>query len=277
MPVVVEYQFFSQINYDWNSNNAANAPLQIDTKLKAWVTAVNANTGNSAKQITVENDIASSTGTRRGWVIRFTDGVGPGFMLHFANNIASGNTTSGARCEFFTQAGWTDNSANDGYGDITGVVASDISLGWYISGGQSEFIIASSADANQEFFILGWNQANSTVYRDSIAIFKGQNNRWCATCNDGGNESGIVQNPELGLQAITGIQSTPVANNLAKLAFISGGTYSGGQNSSNRLVYPAHPKLWMSSGSSFNFGSYYAANSRAFFGVAQNNWVVETT
>ena len=277
MPVVVEYQFFSQINYDWNSNDAANAPLQIDTKLKAWVAAVNANAGNSAKQITVERDIASSTGTRRGWVLRLTDGVGPGFMLHFASQLASSNSTTGARCEFFTQAGWTNNLTNDGYGAITDVVSSDITMGWYISGGQSEFIIASSADANQEFFILGWNQANNTSYRDSIAIFKGQNNRWCATCNDGGAESGIVQNPELGLQAITGIQATPIASNLAKLAFISNGTYSGGQNSSNQLVYPAHPKLWIAPTTAFNFGSYYGANSREFFGISQNNWVVETT
>jgi hypothetical protein len=281
MPVVIEYQNFTTLNYNWNSNAAANAPMQIDTKLKAWVAAVNSNAGNSAKQITVMRDIASSTGTRRGWVVRLTDGVGPGFMLHFANQIASGNTTSGARCDLFPQGGWTDNSINDGYGAITGVLVAEASLGWYISGGQAEFIIASSADANQEFFILGWNMANSTSYRDCIALFKDTNNRWVGFVARATLRRGVVQNPELGLQAFSGIQVAPISSppQLVKLCFTGNtGTYAPGTDSTNLLVYPAHPKLWMSStASTFNFGGYYAANGREFFGLSQNDWVLETT
>jgi len=278
MPVSVEYQNFTSGTYNWKSTDASNAPLQINAKLDAWVAAVNASGVNASKQVTVLRDPLDSIGTRVGWVIRFTDGTQPGFMLHFASTIASGNTTSGARAELFPISGWTDNTTNDGYGAITNVVSSDTSIGWYISGSQAEFILASSADAGQEFFILGWNMANSTSYRDVIAIFKDTNGNWAAEGDDGGTRYGIIQNTQLGsLQAISSIQATPIASHLAKLAFIAAGTYSGGTNASDRLVYPAHPKLWMASTTAFGFGSYYTANSREFFGISQNDWVVETT
>lgn len=276
MPVSVEYQNFTTLAYNWKSTDAANAPLQINSKLDAWVDAVNANGVNSSKQVTVLRDPLDSTGNRVGWVIRFADGTQPGFMLHFASNIASGNSTSGARAELFPISGWTDNTTNDGYGGIAGVVSSDTSIGWYISGVQAEFIIASSIDAGQEFFILGWNMANNASYRDSIAIFKDINGNWAVVGDDTGTKYGIVQNTQLGsLQAISSIQSVPISSHLCKLAFIAGGTYSGGTDASDRLVYPAHPKLWMAS--SFGFGAFYSANSRQFFGISQNDWVVETT
>jgi hypothetical protein len=281
MPVSVEYQLFSALNYNWKSTDAANAPLQIDAKLNAWIAAVNANSVNASKQVTALKNPLSSTGTRVGWVIRFADGTQPGFMLHFASQIASGNTTSGARCELFPISGWTDNDTNDGYGGIASVVSSDTSIGWYISGAAAEFIIASSADSGEEFFILGWNMANNTAYRDVIAIFKDTNGNWAVEADDGGGAAGtrfgIVQNPDLALQAITSIQAIPITSTLTKLCFIAGGTYTGGQNASNRLVYPAHPKLWIASGTVFNFGGYYTANNRIFFGISQADWVVETT
>jgi hypothetical protein len=278
MPVSVEYQNFASGTYDWKSTNAANAPLQINSNLDTWVAAVNANGVNASKQVTVLRDPLDSIGTRVGWVIRFTDGTQPGFMLHFASTIASGNTTSGARAELFPISGWTDNTTNDGYGAIASVVSSDITIGWYISGGQAEFIIASSADSGQEFFILGWNMANNTAYRDVIAIFKDTNGNWAVEGDDGGTRYGIVQNAQLGsLQAITSIQATPISGHLCKLAFIAAGTYSGGTDASSRLVYPAHPKLWMASATAFGFGTSYAANSRQFFGISQFDWVVETT
>lgn len=279
MPVSVEYQVFGALSYDWRSTNTANASLQINTKLNAWITAVNANSVNASKQVTALRNPLSSTGTRVGWVLRFADGTQPGFMMHFASQIASSFSTSGARCELFPISGWTDNATNDGYGGITSVVSSDTSIGWYISGVAAEFIVASSADPGQEFFILGWNMANSTAYRDVIAVFKDKNGNWAAAGDDGGTIFGIVQNPTLGLQAITTLQSTPISSpsHLAKLCFIANGTYTGGQDASNRLVYPAHPKLWLASFTAFNFGGYYAANSRIFLGISQNYWVVETT
>jgi hypothetical protein len=281
MPVSVEYQIFGTLNYDWKSTNVANAPLQIDTKLNAWIAAVNANNVNASKQVTALRNPLSSTGTRVGWVLRFADGTQPGFMMHFASQIASSFSTSGARCELFAISGWTDNATNDGYGGITSVVSLDTSIGWYISGGSAEFIIASSADPGEEFFILGWNMANSFNYRDVIAIFKDKNGNWAAAGDDGGVVFGIVQNPTLGLQAITSVQSPPNLTSspsiLAKLCLLANGTYTGGQDASNRLVYPAHPKLWLSNGVLLNFGGYYAANNRIFLGISQYWWAVETT
>lgn len=278
MPVSVEYQNFSLATYNWKSTDSGNAPLQINSKLDAWVAAVNANAVNASKQVTVLRDPLDSTGTRTGWVIRFADGTQPGFMLHFASTIASGNSTSGARAELFPISGWTDNTTNDGYGGIASVVSSDPSLGWYISGGQAEFIIASSTDSGEEFFILGWNMANNTSHRDVIAIFKDTNGNWAFEGDDIGTRYGIMQNTQLGsLQAITSIQAIPISGHLSKLAFIAAGTYSGGTDASDRLVYPAHPKLWMASATAFGFGAYYTANSRQFFGISQYDWVVETT
>lgn len=278
MAVTVEYQNFPSGTYDWKSTDAANAPLQINSRLDTWVAAVNANGVNSAKQVTVLRDPGDSTGTRVGWVIQFTDGTQPGFMLHFASQIASGNTTSGARADLFPISGWTDNTANDGYGGIASVVSFDLSIGWYISGAQAEFIIASSTDPGEEFFILGWSMANNIAYRDVIAIFKDSNGNWAVEGDDGPSKYGIVQNTQLGtLQDISSIQVIPIGSHLAKLAFISAGTYSGGEDASDRLVYPAHPKLWMASGTAFGFGSFYTANSRDFYGISQFDWVVETT
>lgn len=279
MPVSVEYQLFSALNYNWKSTDAANAPLQIDAKLNSWITAVNANSVNASKQVTALRNPLSSTDTRVGWVIRFADGTQPGFMLHFASQIASGNSTSGARCQLFSISGWTDDATNDGYGGISDLVSSDTSLGWYISGVSAEFIIASSTDPGQEFFILGWNMANSMSYRDVIAIFKDTNGNWAVVSDDGNLIFGVHQNPTLGLQAITAISYAPIGSptHLTKLCFVANGTYAGGQDASNRLVYPAHPKIWLVALNSFNFGGYYAANNRIFFGISQNYWVVETT
>jgi hypothetical protein len=282
MPVSVEYQLFSALNYNWKSTDAANAPLQIDAKLNAWIAAVNANSVNASKQVTALRNPLSSTGTRVGWVIRFADGTQPGFMLHFASIIASGNSTSGARWDLFPISGWTDNTTNDGYGGITNAVSSDGAVGWYISGATAEFIIASSSDPGQEFFILGWNMANNTLYRDVIAIFKDTNGNWAVEADDGGSYYGIFQNPDLAsnvaLQGIGSVDSHPFTNSIGRIPFItSSNSYTGGQNASNRLVYPAHPKLWITSDTAFNFGGYYAANNRVFYGVSQRNWVVETT
>jgi hypothetical protein len=282
MPVSVEYQLFSALNYNWKSTDAANAPLQIDAKLNSWITAVNANSVNASKQVTALRNPLSSTGTRVGWVIRFADGIQPGFMFHFASIITSGNNTSGARGELFPISGWTDNTTNDGYGGIVNVVSSRTSIGWYISGAAAEFIIASSSDPGQEFFILGWNMANNTPYRDVIAIFKDTNGNWAVEADDGGSYYGIFQNPDLtsnvALQGIGSVDSHPFTNSIGRIPFItSSNSYTGGQNASNRLVYPAHPKLWITSDTAFNFGGYYAANNRVFYGVSQRNWVVETT
>jgi hypothetical protein len=282
MPVSVEYQLFSALNYNWKSTDAANAPLQIDAKLNAWIAAVNANSVNASKQVTALRNPLSSTGTRVGWVIRFADGTQPGFMLHFASIIASGNSTSGARWDLFPISGWTDNTTNDGYGGITNAVSSDGAVGWYISGATAEFIIASSSDPGQEFFILGWNMANNTAHRDVIAIFKDTNGNWAVEADDTGVYYGIFQNPDLAsnvaLQSIGFVASHPLSNSIGRIPFItSSNSYTGGQNASNRLVYPAHPKLWIASDTAFNFGGYYAANNRVFYGVSQRNWVVETT
>ena len=277
MPTTIEYQLFSALNYDWKSLASSNAALQIDSKLKAWVTACNANAGNASKQITVLRDPNSSTGTRTGWVIRFTDGTQPGFMFHFANTIASGNSASGARVDYFPLSGWTDNTANDGYGGITGAVSSDTSIGWYITGVAAEFIIASSTDANQEFFAVGWNMANNISYRDCFIFFKDTNNNWVGQANRSTSKRGVVQNPQKGLQAITALQVPPITSplHLSRLAFISNGTYAGGEDTSQRLVYPAHPKLWSANTTKFSFGGYYAANGRVFYGITHQNWVVE--
>jgi len=168
-------------------------------------------------------------------------------------------------------------------GTVLGMIKSFSSLGEEGgSGAAAEFIIASSSDPGQEFFILGWNMANNTPYRDVIAIFKDTNGNWAVEADDGGSYYGIFQNPDLtsnvALQGIGSVDSHPFTNSIGRIPFItSSNSYTGGQNASNRLVYPAHPKLWITSDTAFNFGGYYAANNRVFYGVSQRNWVVETT
>lgn len=277
MPVNVEYQVFSSLNYDWKSLATEQAAFQIDSKLKAWVAACNANPGNSSKQITVHRDPASSTGTRTGWTIRFADGVLPGFMFHFASQITSGSSISGARAELFDTSQWTDNTSNSGYGGIGTIISSDTGIGWCISGAAAEFIVAQSSDPGQEFFVLSWNMANSTAYRDVFAFFKDKNDNWACEWDDGGVRYGIAQNPQKGLQRISLIQAAPITSpfHLSKLCFVSDGIYSGGEDASERLVYPAHPKLWFASTTNFGFGSYYAGNGREFIGLSYFDWVVE--
>jgi hypothetical protein len=190
MAVTVEYQAWDSASYNWLDNSTSTAaPQQINDKLSAWVTAVNANASNTNKQITIEKGPADSTSANFvGWTLQLaSDTTGSAFFLQFY-------TPSTTAFNMYVSSSWTNNGSNGGYGSAAGSVSSD-SVSFYTSGVEAEFSIASDTTDGQEFFCLGWRHNNSTSYSDCWLIFKDSNGEWASVFTDGGAASGTYYMP----------------------------------------------------------------------------------
>lgn len=282
MSVVLEYQAWGNFDYNWRGTETTDPARQIDQKLKAWVATVNAKSGNSGKQITVERDPASTTGVRVGWIIRFTDNVGPGWIVRFYSTISTGFSNSGILHSYGNQEQWTGDATNDGYGSMSNTI-STITPEWIVDGVSGEFLIASSTADNTEFFIIGWKQGTQARYRQCLAFFKDQNNRWASIGTSGTSSSfitGIYQRPDTNTNVALNNSNTANlgTNVLGKTPYTAATNNLTAGVNENIMAFIAHPKVWQtgtSNSTSFDFGGYYTVNNRKFFGINRTHLVIE--
>ncbi len=183
MPVTVDYQYWDSASYNWLDNASATAPaMQIQEKLAAWVSAVNANASNVSRPVSIRKSPSDSTLTNNiGWVIECSSTTAEkGLFTRFYSS-----STTNINVLFHTS--WVDNGSNGGYGTYSGNFASDTSVSWATSGVAAEFSVAAGTEDGQEFFCLGWRLNNSTSQSDIILIFKDANGEWAGLFTDGGS------------------------------------------------------------------------------------------
>lgn len=191
MAVSVEYQAWDSVSYNWLDNATSTAaPQQINDKLAAWVTAVNANASNTNKQITIHKGPADSTSANYiGWVLELaSSSSGSGFYTRFYSSTTTNTVVS-------FSSGWTNDSSNGGYGAASGASTTDGSVTWFSSGVLAEFSIATETTDGEEFFCLGWRLNNANSSSDVLLIFKDSNGEWASYFSDGGTDIGSFYMP----------------------------------------------------------------------------------
>jgi len=308
MPVTLQYQTFSASipasGHNWGSNDADNIAPQTDSVLKSWVAACNANANNATKQITVLRDINSALvpATSRGWVLRLLNTASIGFVASFLA-VATGDATSD-RWEYRIMngttgnLGWTDNTANNGYGTFTSVLGSALTNTQWLSysskgGTAKDYIIAYSTDNAQEFFSFNWrHNPGDTSLTGGFLIFKDNNNNWITVATQGNGTTYGVATVANNFYTPVNILSTPVFNNtrLGRVVFFPTVTTgvipatgasidigANGENIPDPYILAAHPQLLMTDTNTtrFNFGGELIANARSFYGIHRYYYVVE--
>lgn len=186
MAVTLEHQVWDNTTYNWRDNTTASAaPLQMHDKLSAWVTAVNANAGNTNKQLTILKGPADSTSANFiGWTIRVGSPVADTtFRLH---------TTSTTAWSFYASPTWTDNGTNGGYGASSGTPNDNFAPPFYTSGKWAEFAVATDTTDNAELFCVGYRLDNVTdqTYSYCLMIYKDQNGEWVVCFTNGSSAYG---------------------------------------------------------------------------------------
>lgn len=214
MAVSVEYQAWTSATYNWLDNSTSTAaPQQINDKLAAWVTAVNANASNTNKQLTIHKGPVDSTSANYiGWVLGLaSDSSGSTFYTRFYSNTTTNTVVS-------FSSDWTNDGSNGGYGAASGASTTDSSVTWFSSGVLAEFSIATETTDGEEFFCLGWRLNNANSASDVILIFKDSNGEWASLFSDGGTESGSFYMPT---------HTTPQRNYAIDLPLLALGTSPG--------------------------------------------------
>lgn len=191
MAVTVDYQVWDSASYNWFDNTTPTAATQqINDKLSAWITAVNANPSNSSKQVTILKGPAdSASSTYFGWALSFdSPSIGAPFYTRFHTNSAT---------NFYVVfgSGWNDDGAQGGYGGVSAPNVTDSGNSFLVSGVEAEFVVASDTADGQEFFCLGWRQNNSTSYSDAILFFKDNNGEWVGVFTDNTVATGTYYMP----------------------------------------------------------------------------------
>ena len=179
MAVSVEYQAWLSADYNWlDKTTSTAAPQQINDKLTAWITAVNANAANTNKQLTLRKGPADSTSTNFiGWVLELGS-ASSGAPFYFS--FYTYNSTLVVSASHLT---WANDESNGGYGG-RGSPNSTNYGGFYTSGQNAEFAVATETANGQEFFCLGWrttgNATQEAIYSGAALLFKDSNGEWAS-------------------------------------------------------------------------------------------------
>lgn len=192
MAVSVEYQAWAAGTYNWlDRTTSTAAPVQVDNKLRAWITAVNANPSNASKQITIEKGLADGTGSFVGWTIKLAS---PSPSSTFYLGLFTDSTTS---FSYSARSGWASSTSNGGYGTFSGLTSGASAS--FTTGGTngSEFIVATETLDTEEFFCLGFksNSTSNQTGSGSFLIFKDTAGEWAAFLTMGGSVYGTFYLP----------------------------------------------------------------------------------
>lgn len=181
MAVVLEYQAWAAGTYNWlDKTTSTSAPVQIDSKLRAWITAVNANPSNATKQITIEKGLSDSSNSNYvGWTLKVASSS-PNSTFY----IGLFSTTTGSPAlNMSAHQTWSSSTSNGGYGTFGGSTSGTTGSGFTVSGSNgAEFIAATEVADTEEFFCLGFksNSTQNQTGSGSFLIFKDTAGEWAA-------------------------------------------------------------------------------------------------
>lgn len=226
MAVTVDYQAWDSASYNWlDKTTSTAAPQQINDKITAWITAVNANAANTNKQVTLEKGPADSTSTNFiGWTLKFdSNSSGSPFWVKLHTT-----TTTNIACYFGTT--WTNDGSSGGYGLTGGTTGSDTSNTYAVSGVAGEFVVAAETANGEEFLALGYRIGSDAAKSACLLIFKDTNNEWAAVWNISSSQTGTLYMAE---------HTTPART--MSVAF-------DGNTISDNASYLTSLQLWVTSG-----------------------------
>ena len=257
MAVTVEYQAWDSATYNWLDNSSSTAaPQQINDKLSAWITAVNANASNTSKQLTIEKGPADSTSANFvGWVIKLDSSTSLSPFYFAVYTLSSGVLG------MYSYETWTNSTSNGGYGTLSGS-SSGASVNFRTSAIAAEFTVATETANGQEFFALGYKtDPSSSNYQGFFVLFKDTTGEW-ASYNGGSNNYGTLYasaNPTPArAYGVRPIDFTSLTTVLSPLVFSNSGTLPSAGQSFTLLAQPASPSLLSSLSTSvgFSFNRY---------------------
>jgi hypothetical protein len=183
MAVTLEYQAWTSATYNWlDRTTATSAPVQIDAKLRAWITAVNANPSNASKQITIEKGLADGTGNFVGWVIKIGGTAAATAYIAFFS-------TSATAASVGTYQTWATGTANGGYGTFSGNSSATGFAQFNGNANAAEFIVSTETADTEEFFCLGYKTSSSSISSGSgvLLIFKDTAGEWATVADNNGS------------------------------------------------------------------------------------------
>ena len=285
MTVNVSHHTVPLADLNWGSQDVGEILPILTIEFETWIAACNLNSGNANKQITLEKKYSDAIdNTYRGFVVRAGHGDGVNsFIWAFLQetDVASGGSVG--NYYVVDSANWTDDgSSNGGYGAFSSPVATSGSIGWYNTGSDSDFFIASSLDVSQEFFLLAWNHkaGSSTVYRDAICLYKDENNRWSWVGLEGTDVHGVYQQATYQLIELDVVEDSTDAQTLMRGFFRSNDTNFAGQGSSpgdkvDVSSRPAHPQIWMALTNQVGWGGRLTNGTLNFYGISERYFVIE--
>lgn len=183
MAVTLEYQAWTSSTYNWlDRTTATSAPVQIDAKLRAWITAVNANPSNASRQITIEKGLSDGTGNFCGWTIKVGGTAAATTYIGFFTNTASAAFIA-------VYQTWVTGAANGGYGTFSGSTVGSTSNSFTTSANAAEFIVSTETADAEEFFCLGYktNASSGQTGAGVLLIFKDTAGEWSVVLENSGS------------------------------------------------------------------------------------------
>ena len=214
-----KYQAWTSGTWDWDSNNAGSACVELVSELDAWIALINANPSQVGKQVVRRRGPADSTTAGwRGFVVEFP------FNTTAASMYVSLHSNATTNLRFYAGDQYTDDASNGGYGTVsaTNGLSSDVSISWKNSITTSgSFVIGYSTVDTEEFFCVGWFLDSSNTYADSVTIYKNTYGEWTAMMNDGNSHTGFSINaPGASKERIRygGLEGSGAANTIVNYA-----------------------------------------------------------
>ena len=256
MPAIVKYQEWTSGTYSWYSSTNTDTCGEVVNELKDWVTTINSNASQSGKQLVVEKDESSSLSANYF-----------GFVLNCPTQNTAGNlytafhTNSATNVAWEAGTGWTNNTNQGGYGDISGILDIDSTVSWLSTvTSNARFLTMKGIVDGEEYFVLAWYLNSSTTYSDSLWIFKDQNGEWCTMMTDGGTMAAVyydelASTPTWRNATTVSTVTYPTNTTLAPLVFTFS-VPSGLTNDTFRAVVAPKSLDFYQYGSTRFFGTY---------------------
>lgn len=211
MAVVAEVNRWSAAAVDWSDISIGGQPYEQNEKIRAWITAVNANPSNASRQLELWKDENTSTSTSSDM----------GFVLRagYANNtnyFYMGNYGTSAGWSLRLSNAWNDNGSESGYG-------TNATSGFHIIDSQSrqlngtqdaDLYMVYDTEDGKEFIFWGWG-SGSSPYEDWCGIIKTNHGEWMFLANDANTLNTITYDADaavvcafVGSVVVTGISSS---------------------------------------------------------------------
>lgn len=280
MAVVAEVNRWSAAAVDWSDISIGGQPYEQNEKIRAWITAVNANPSNASRQLEMWKDENTSTNpsSNMGFVLR------AGYANN-TNQFYMGGYGSATSWDVRLSSAWNDNGSESGYGlnSSTGYYNTDSQSRGLNGSTDADLYVAYDTEDGKEFMFWGWG-SNTLFSEDWFGIMKTNFGEWMFLANDSTNFNTITYDADaavvcafVGSVILTGTSGSRVSSNAdtsgssTMLRILSGenvNTVNAAGSPSAPLTHAANPKIG-------HFNNYICSRAGQY-GLVDKNTANET-